>query len=325
MPRIRLLLATVVLAALALSACGSAADTPHNITIGLTYVPNIQFAPVYVAQSLGYYHDAGLNVTLRHHSLAEDEFGAFVAGQENMIYVAGDEVVQARSKNIPVTYVAPIYTTYPVALMVPAGSPIQTAADLRGHTIGIPGLYGASYIGLLVLLQQAGLTTNDVHIQGIGYTQVPALEGHKVDAVMGYLNNEAVQFRLNDFAIRTIPIFSDSAQPFISIGLGASQSEMKKHPDDVKHFIAATMRGVAYVEDHPQEAVRLSEQFVPGLSDPAQNATALAVLQASIPLWQNAGKPTDAGVWQTMVQFMQAHGLITSPVNAADCFSNGYL
>jgi NitT/TauT family transport system substrate-binding protein len=325
MLRRRSLLAPVVLLALLLSACGSAADTPHNITIGLTYVPNIQFAPVYAAQSLGYYHDAGLNVTLRHHTFAEDEFGAFAAGQENMIYVAGDEVVQARSKNIPVTYVAPIYTQYPVALMVPSDSSIQTAADLRGHTIGIPGQYGATYIGLLVLLQQAGLTPNDVHIQSIGYTQVSALQGHKVDAVMGYVNNEAVQFQLNHFAIRTISVFSGSAQPFISIGLGASQAEMKNHPDDVKHFIAATMRGVAYVKAHPQDSVRLSKQFVPDLSDSAQSATALAVLQASIPLWQDAGKPTDAGVWQTMTQFMQSHGLITSPVNAADCFSNGYL
>ncbi len=84
---------------LVLAACGGSNATAsgrHNLTIGLTYVPNIQFAPVYVADALGYYKDAGLNVTIRHHSFSEDEFGALVSGQEQVIYAGGDEVVQAR-------------------------------------------------------------------------------------------------------------------------------------------------------------------------------------------------------------------------------------
>ena len=173
------------------SGCGStsAGSSLHQLTVGLTYVPNIQFAPFYVAEALGYYKAAGLEVTLRHQGVNEGEFNAIAAGQEDAIFAGGDEILQAISQGIPLTYVAEIYTQYPVALIVPASSPIHTAADLRGHTIGIPGLYGTSYIALKAFLQSAGLSQSDVNIEAIGYTQPAALLGHKVDAVIDYVND----------------------------------------------------------------------------------------------------------------------------------------
>lgn len=297
--------------------------SPRDLTLGLTYIPNIQFAPFYVAEQLGYYTQAGLNVTLRHHGFSEGEFDALVAGHEDAIFASGDETLQARSRGIPVTYVAQVYTRYPVALIVPSSSAIQSVKDLRGHTVGVPGYYGATYIGLLALLQCAGLSKSDVNIQAIGYTQVAALLGHKVDAVMGYVNNEVLQFQKASFAVRTMPV----QQPFVSNGLAALDSELSAHPDDIRALIAATLKGVQYTIANPQQAVELSKPFVPGLSNPKTAADALAVLQATIPLLQGSGRagyntPAD---WTLMESFMQAQGQLTKPVNASQAYSNNYL
>lgn len=318
-----------VLALVSLAACGGratgAGGGTENVTIGLTYVPNIQFAPFYVADKLGYYKAEGLNVTLRHHTFAEDEFGALVAGKEDIIIAGGDETLQARSRGIPITYVAEMYTTYPVAIIVPAGSSIQSVADLKGHSIGIPGPYGASYIGLLALLQSAGVSKNDVHIQGIGYTQVPALLGHKVDAVVGYTNNEVIQFQKAGFAIRTFPV--SATQPLISNGLAALQKELDAHPDVVRKVVAATLKGVQYTIAHPQDALNISKQYVPGLSDATNANDAMAVLQATIADLQTTGKPgyVDPQAWQSMATFLQQQGQLSGPVDASKAFSNNYL
>ncbi len=149
------LVALVVVTALA--GCGTSANgngSTAKLTVGLTYVPNIQFAPFYVAQALGYYRDAGLDVTFHHHGASEDEFGALVAGQEDAIFAGGDEIVGARAHNVPIVDVATVYTRYPVVAIVPANSSIQSAADLRGHTIGVPGaiwrdLYWAALAALI--------------------------------------------------------------------------------------------------------------------------------------------------------------------------------
>lgn len=318
-----------ILALTALAACGAsstaASGGAEDVTIGLTYVPNIQFAPFYVAQALGYYKAEGLNVTLRHHTFAEDEFGALVAGKENIIIAGGDETVQARSRNIPLTYVAEIFTKYPVAVIVPDNSSIHSVADLKGHTIGIPGPYGASYIGLLALLQSAGLSKSDVTIQGISYTQVPALMGHKVDAVVGYTNNEVIQFQKAGFAIRDFPV--SAAQPLVSNGLAALQSELDAHPDVVKKVVAATLKGVQYTIDHPQDALNLSKKYVPDLQDAAKANDAMAVLQATIADFQTTGKLgyIDPQQWQSMATFLQQQGLLSGPVDASKAFSNSYL
>lgn len=316
----------------ALAACGTspASSTQlHKLTVGLTYIPNIQFAPFYVADSLGYYRDAGLNVTLRHHTFTEDEFGAVASGKEDAVFGGGDEMLQARDHHIPLVYVATVYEKYPVTLIVPANSPIHTPADLRGHTIGVPGPYGETYFGLLALLQSAGLTKSGVNIQPIGFTQVAALIGGKVDAVMGYVNNEPILFQKANFPVRTFPL-SDTVSPLplVSNGLGALQSELQNHASDIKALVAATLRGVQYTIAHPQDALNISKQYVPDLNDAQKAADALAVLQATIPLWQSGStKPGSSApsTWQQMASFMSSYGLLSGPMSADQAYSNSYL
>src|SRR6185312_8507199 len=123
--------------------------------------------------------------------------------------------------------------------------------------------------------------------QSVGFTQVSVLLTHKVDAVMGYLNNEEIQFQKAGFATRTFA--ASDAQPLVSNGIAATQHELSAHPDLMRALVAATLRGLAYTIANPQRAVTLSEKYVPGLNDATQQASALAVLQATIPLWQSNG------------------------------------
>ncbi|MGA5821559.1 ABC transporter substrate-binding protein [Kitasatospora sp. NPDC094028] len=329
-------LALLLATAAALSACASdptAAKSTDGkggaLTIGLTYIPNIQFAPFYVAQSKGFYQDAGLKVTLRHHSFTDDLFGGLTAGKEDVVFAGGDEILQARAKDLPVVDVATLYHTYPVAMLVPQDSPIHTVADLRGHTIGTPGPFGETYFGLLAQLKAGGLTTKDVTVQHIGFTQQAALVGKKVDAVMGYLNNDAVNFQQAGLAVRPVEGTDTATPPLVAAGLGATRTTLDQHGDDLRKFIAATLRGVQYTIDHPDEAVTISKTFIPGMNDQKQQDSALAVLKATVPLLTPppTGKPgqNDAATWEKMAAFMKDQGLIDKPVTAADAFSNDYL
>ncbi|HEY7832332.1 MAG TPA: ABC transporter substrate-binding protein [Ktedonobacterales bacterium] len=324
--RLPLLLA---LAAVALAACGAPSTGAHgnlpHLTLGLTYIPDIQFAPFYVAAAKGYYADAGIDVSF-HHGIETNEFAAIAAGQEDAIYAGGDELLEARAASgLPLVDVATVFQKYPVALVVPADSPIHSVADLRGHTIGIPGHYGATYTGLLALLHSGGLTEKDVTVQDIGFTQVAALLGHKLDAVMDYSNNGPVQLQRQGFAVRTLEVWR--VQPLVSDGLVVLKSMLQNHPDEVRALVSATLRGVQYTIDHPQEAVSLSAGYVSDLNQPDQAAQALAVLQATIPLWQSAGKLgyNDPGTWQSMTTFLQGAGLLQGTTDVTTAYTNDYL
>lgn len=325
--RFSLVLPFLVLFSLLLAACGgggqvtgtpaSTATGQSSLSIGLGYIPDIQFAPFYVAQSKGYYHDAGLNVTF-HHGIVNDLIGSMVLGKDNFVFASGDEVLVARSKSLKVIDVSTIFQKYPVSMIVPANSPIKTLADLKGHTIGEPGPFGATHIGLLALLYQAHLTPNDVHIQAIGFTQVAALLGHRVDAVMGYSNNEPLQLRKQGFAVRTFDV--SNYQPLVSNGIITTEDTYHNQPQLVQKFVTATLKGLQYVIANPTDAVQLSKSYVPGMD----SAKALSVLQASIPIWQGNGHLgyNDSAAWQAMEQFLVAQNIIPAGQDFSTAYTN---
>ena len=324
------ILSLCALLVLLLSACGSSSSTTSgggsttpqvgakNISIGLGYIADIQFAPFYVAQSKGYYKAAGLNVTFNQ-GIVPDLIGSMVAGKNNFVFAGGDETLQARDKNVKVVDVATIFQKYPVSVIVPANSSIKTLADLKGHTIGVPGAYGSTYTGLLALLYSAKLSLSDVKVQSIGFTQVAALIGHKVDAVVGYSNNEPLQLQKRGFNVRTFNV--SDYQPLVSNGIITTEDIYHNQPQLVRAFVQATLKGLKDVIADPSGAVTLCKPFIPGLTDTVQ---ALSVLQATIPIWQGNGQigNNDSATWLSMEKFLVAQKLIAPVQDITQAYSN---
>ena len=113
-------LTTVLALAVTLMGCAKTPAGPSGAaraTIGLSYIPDIQFAPFYVAQSHGLF--AGVDTTLRHHGASEGLFTALMAGQEDFVLAGGDEAVQARAQGMDLVAVGQYYRSYPVVIIVP--------------------------------------------------------------------------------------------------------------------------------------------------------------------------------------------------------------
>jgi NitT/TauT family transport system substrate-binding protein len=295
----------------------SSSSSAKNVSIGLGYLPDVQFAPFYVAQSKGYYKAAGLNVTF-HHGIVPDLIGSMVAGKNDFVFAGGDELLVARDKNVRAIDVATIFQKYPVSLIVPADSSIKTLADLKGHTIGVPGAYGATYTGLLALLYKANLSLGDVKVQSIGFTQVAALIGHRVDAVMGYSNNEPLQLDQRGFNVRTFNV--SDYQPIISNGIITTEDTYHNQPQFVRNFVQATLKGLKDVIADPEGAVNISKSYVPGL----MTTQGLTELKATIPVWQGNGQLgyNDSAAWASMEKFLVAQKMIAPVKDLTSAYTN---
>lgn len=276
----------------------------ETLTVGLTYIPDVQFAPFYAAASLGYYEEADLDVELRHHGASESLFGAIESGQEQLVVASGDEVLAQRAGGGTLTQVATLYSSSPVALIAPEASGATSVADLAGATIGVPGEYGSTYLGLLMLLAEAGMSTDDVEVTSIGYTQTTGLLTGEVDAVMGYRNSDAVRI-----AEGGMPVTIMTPTDLVSVGIALPQEEYEAHPDTVTAFVEATLRGVAAVIEDPEAAVEIASEYIPGMTEQAK-ADALTVLTATVPLLSTTGQ-TDPATWQAMAEAMLAAGMIS--------------
>lgn len=326
-------LAVLLGALLALAGCAgapgqSASGTLPTPTIGLTYIPNIQFSPFYLAETDGGYTTAGVRPTLRHHGTSEGLFTAIAAGQEQFVIAGGDELMQARSQGVDLVAVASYYRGYPVEIIVPAGSPVTSLADLRGRTIGLPGKYGESWFGLLVALKSAGLTEADVKIAEIGYTQQAALTTGKVDAVVGFSNNDTVQFQLAGVATRSLPIASGDV-PLVGACLITTSAYAAAHPDVVKAVVAGTMAGLAAAVEKPERALEVSAGYVPDLGTAAGKASAAATLTATKPLWTRDDGSVDASLdataWSRMADFLVSSGITANRQDPGAAMTNAFI
>lgn len=298
-------------------------DLPQ-LTLGLTYVPNVQFAPFYLAAQNGYFADAGVDVTLRHHGESEDLFGALSGGSEDLVVAGGDEMMQARDQGVPVVDIATIYTSYPVAMIVPTDSEITEPADLAGHSIGIPGPFGETYFGLLAMLRAAELTENDVDIQHIGFTQQDALsEGH-VDAVMGYSNNDVPQFAATGLDVRAVPL---GDVPLVGIGLGTTDELLAAETEALRRVVQAVGRAVEDIVADPSVGVAAAAEEIPGTLDEEQEAIMTATMQATVPLYGDLSTPfgLHTGPWEEMSAFLADAGLTSEPVPAEEAYTDALI
>lgn len=323
MKHISVLVATVV-ASLTLAACGSSQDpsasqssdsesgsqsgssaTAGTVTVGLTYIPNVQFSPVYVAEEDGIYGAAGLDVTIRHHGSDEGLFTALAAGEEDVVVASGDEVLQARDQGMDLVSIGAYYQQYPVTVIVPEDSPIHSLADLKGHSIGVPGEFGSSWYGLLAGLESAGLTSSDVDVVSIGYTQQAALTAGQVDAIVGFTNNDLVQLQQAGTAVRTVDLPADT--PLVGASLITTRTWLDAHPQEATEVVDATVSGISRVVDDPQHAIEVTQKWDDTLSDASAVTTARAVLAATTDLFEVDGEVSgvqDLTRWKQMGTFL---------------------
>lgn len=250
--------------------------TPVRVPMG--FVPDPQFAPVYVADQKGYFADEGLQVSFDY-SFETDGIALVGANELPLAIVSGEQVILGRAQGLPLVYVMEWFQRFPIAVVSRAEEGISEPADLAGKTVGLPGFFGASYVGYVGLLSAAGMSQEDVVAEEIGFTQVETLLADRVTAVVGYANNEPVQ--LAQQGVDTNVIYVADYIDLVANGIVTNEQILAENPQLVRGFVHAFLRGLQDTLDNPQAAFDISKAYVEGLEDSRR-----AVLDASLPLWQ---------------------------------------
>ncbi len=311
----------------AASPSGSASPTAKaRAIIGLSYIPNVQFAPFYVGEANRLFDQVGATVGLRHHGATEGLFNALSAGAEDFLVAAGSEAIQARAEGVDVIAVGAYYKTFPVQLLALGSSPVRSLVDLKGRSLGVPGRYGESWLAAQVALRTAGLTEDDVKIVEVGYTQVAALTTKKVDAVVGFSTNELIQLQAAGAEPRALPV-APGVVPVVSTCLLTSSGYAKANPEVVRSVVAATKASIEATSANQGQAIDISAKQIPGWTD-ASRPNAESVLAATLNLMAlDAGSfdpALDAAQWNAMAEFLESNALIKAPEPAADAYTNEF-
>lgn len=311
--------------AILLTACqpvGQSMDAVQRIRLPMGYIPNIQYAPFYVAIERGYFADAGFEIEFDY-SFETDGVALVGAGKVPFALVSGEQVLLAREQGLPVVYVAAWWQQYPVAIVAKVESGIQAPADLEGKRIGLPGLFGANYIGLRALLNEVGIEESQVTLDSIGFNQVQALAADQEQAVVGYVNNEPVQLEALGYEVNVIRV-ADFVQ-LAANGILTNENLIEEHPEQVSAFIGAFLRGLEDTLADPEVAYEISTGFVDSLAE-ADEAAQKEILALSIEFW--AAGPlgfSQSEAWENMQATLLDMGLLSSPLDLDQAYTNEFL
>jgi len=315
---------TLYLLALAalVAGCAGALPTPepHTVTLAMGYIPNVQFTPVYVAIERGYFAEEGITLELDY-GMENDLLKLVGTDEMQFVIGSGDQVILARAQGLPVVYVANWYRRFPVA--VAALEPLGGPQDLVGMDVGIPGLYGASYIGWQALLDAADIAAEDVNLLSIGYAQVESMVTGQVDAAVVYAMNEPVQLRAQGYEVSMIEV--DDYIDFVSNGMITNERTIAEQPELVRGMVRALLRGLQDTLDDPEAAFAICREQVAEIDDesaPLQRA----VLDAALGFWraQSLGR-SDPEAWAASVAFMQEIGMVSGDLDPQAMYSNEFV
>jgi NitT/TauT family transport system substrate-binding protein len=258
-----------------------AATVSTPLTVGLGYIPSVQFAQFYLAEEAGYYEEAGLDVTFQN-KIDPELITLLAQGAVDIGMADGTSLIPAVSQGIPVVYGATIYARDPNVVFSLAGAGIESAADLAGKSIGIPGRFGSSWVALQALLQAAGLSPEDVEIVTYpDFGQSVAVAQGQVDAATGFVTNEPVQLRLQGLDVNVLNVYDVARLPGPGLVVGRQTLEAKG--EALRAFTAATVRGMEDITADPQLGLEATFARVPELAGDPE--TQMAVLQATIEAW----------------------------------------
>ena len=297
----------------------------QSVRVGLGYLPDVQFAPFYAAEVEGFYEEQGLDVTFQHGFVSE-LYPLLAQGQLDFVVGDAEDVISLRAQdpdNTRFVYLMALFQRVPSALFSLPEANITEIEDLAGKTVGLPGLFGSSYTSFQGVLQAADLEESDLSVEQIGFTQLEAIIGGRVDVAMGYVNNEPLILAQRGVEVNVIPAGDYNPAPGAGV---VTTEEVLENEDLIKRFVSASQKGLALTLEEPRRAFGASGTYVENLDEGR-----FAVLEATLPLYispyseANGVGFTNPKRWSEALTLLQEVGRVETDLSADTFFTNEYL
>lgn len=165
---------TMALAA-AVTALAGSAFAQDVTTLRINRSPVGQFQGLIIAQEQGYFAERGIAVELAIGTSPDAAIAELLSGQSQIAMTGGVPLAAAVANGAPVVAVFPGQNDGAIpthGLLVQAASPVQAITDLRGQTIGIPGIVSPQGLYLLNALEAAGMTREEVELVNLPFPGV---------------------------------------------------------------------------------------------------------------------------------------------------------
>jgi putative hydroxymethylpyrimidine transport system substrate-binding protein len=332
MTRPRIVAAALVALALtlALAACGAKSEgggaERESFSLTLDFYPNPDHAGIYMAQKLGYFEEAGLDLSIGTPSDPAAPVKQVAAGRTDLGISYEPEVALAREQGLDVVAVAALVNRPLTSLIWLKESGIKGVGGLKGKTVATAGIpYQEAF--LKTILARVNLTPEDVKSVNVGFGLLPALVGGSAQAMLGgYSNVEGIDLRERGKAPVVTPVDQLGVPTYDELVFVANRKALEEEPQKFRLFLAALERGTDAAVENPGAATKAIGEANPDL-EPKLTA---AEVKATLPLLgARSGKQPygymNPKQWAAFAGWMRDNGLIEALPQPGELLDDSYL
>ena len=243
------------LAMSALVAAATPAKSQESLTLLLDWFINPDHAPIMVADELGYFEAAGLEVEIVAPADPNAPPRLVAAGQGDIAISYQPQLHIQIHEGLPLARIGTLVATPLNSLVVLEDGPIRTVADLKGKKVGFSvGGFEDALLG--AMLTKHGLSLDDIELINVNFALSPALLAGQVDGVIGAFRNfELNQLDIEGQAGRAFFPEEEGVPAYDELIFIAKNDRL----DDPRfpRFLDAIEAGTQYVLNHPEESYEL--------------------------------------------------------------------
>ncbi|MFC2073981.1 ABC transporter substrate-binding protein [Campylobacterota bacterium] len=229
------------------------AAAEQKITLQLSWLHQFQFAGYYMAEELGLYKDAGIELEIKEFSFStslsdtiKNADADFAIGRSSLLIdkANGDDVVALGA----------IFQVSPMVLLVRDDSGIDSIQDLKDKKVMITS-DARDAAAIIAMLNSRQITLDKIQVQPHSFN-LDDLINRKTDAMASYISNEPIVLKDKGVGYK---IFhpKDYGFDFYSDILFTSSKFIKNNPHLTKSFFEATEKGWDYAFDNISQAAKI--------------------------------------------------------------------
>ena len=283
-------------------------------------------------QVLGYWKEEGLDVTVTSVEGSAAGMQQLAAGNLQIVSLGPEEIVIGREKGVKIKgfYVQARETIY--RLVVPADSPLQKVADLKGKTIGVPSLASGSVPFAKALVASVGIDPEkDVKILavGVGAPGRLALQQKTVDCLALW---DTLQASIENSGMPLRRLDLPMVQEMLGQTLATRDDQVTENAAMLVGFARGVAKATVFGLANPEAAVRIHWKMYPETKPQTGDEAkalkdALNVFNARFMLQRVDNRPDPRfGIgtlaqWEKLKSIFKDQKFIEGTVPAADLYS----
>ena len=242
-----------------------AVQSADKLTVLLDWFINPDHATFIVAEKMGFFREANLEITMIEPADPNDPPKLVAAGRADLGLSYQPQLHLHAAQGLPLSRIATVVATPLNTLVVLKEGPIKTIADLKGRKVGFSiGGFEDAILG--AMLEKYGLSIEEVDLVNVNFSLSPSLIAGKVDAVIGaYRNFELNQMEIVGKPGRAFYVEEEGVPSYDELILIANHKDLNQPA--LAAFVKALERSVQYLVNHPQQAWQLFKSYKTGLDD----------------------------------------------------------